>query len=96
MAKIKISIRVKILTVFTLLLIAIGSMIIIINYSAGNKILLQFAEKLIISANDNLDQQINTSLSPLYERLHFGTNSIKNGLIYPSASPKFTKLLLQL
>lgn len=96
MAKIKVSIRVNILTIFAVLLISIGSLIILVNYYAGNTILLRFAEKMIVIANDNLDQQITTALTPIYERIHFGSNSIKNGLIRPVPSLEFTKLLLQL
>ena len=96
MHKIKISIRVSILTIFALLLIAIGSLIISVNYYAGNAILLGFSKTLITGASYNLKQQITTALTPMYERIEFGTSLIKNNLIDPTDSSQFKKFLLQL
>ena len=94
--QVKFSIRFSILTIFTTLLLIIGSTLVFFNYYAKNALFLHFAENTIVMANNLTKQKITNFLTPAQERVSTGAKIIANKLIEPHDNIIFTKFLMQL
>ncbi|MCL5260450.1 MAG: adenylate/guanylate cyclase domain-containing protein [Gammaproteobacteria bacterium] len=92
----KISIRASILTLFALLLIAIGTSIISINYSAANKIVHQSIAELLKKTSIAIESNIAELIEPLKQRETFGAELIKNKLVKPGPSQEFSSYMLHI
>lgn len=93
---IRIGIRSCIITVFLIVLIAIGSIIIGINYFTANKILFSSAKQLLRSSTQLIEVKVNDYLRPLYDQALLSVNLIKSGIIDKRNPQQFNYYLLSL
>lgn len=91
----KISIRVSILSLFTALLVIVGSAIIATNYYTSRAVILDFASKLLYSSSDSTELYVRELFEPAKQRIKICTDFIKQNIIRPSDLEPFTHFLLQ-
>lgn len=77
----KLSIRSSILSSFAILLIAVCTIILWINYNTSRNFLIQSAENIAEVANANMEYQLNSFLQPAQKSLTTSINLLKNNPI---------------
>jgi adenylate cyclase len=92
----KISIRVHILTIITLLVSVIVTGVIITNYYSTSSLIASSTQNIFKKNAADIESVVVNIFLPARQRLEFSAALLENGFIKPDVSPKFALFLQQL